>query len=440
MICGNTKLTSSYFSSSELTVHECFEIGCNLFEVKEYPLAKEWLNLVLNLIYIGENGSIINSENDFQYEVNTEENRIQKEIGGIENTTFSNQQTKAETKRSEAEDENEYEDEYKDEYEENEDNSDDGYNENDNENDAEDGDKSEMEDNLDKIYDPVYETRYGEYAPLYLYELDEEGNIVNESDIRSSDKKVSSSGFSSENYTVNYTNEKKPSAFKEDPATEKILIETLEYLALASYELGQKDEMRAYFNELLKINPEHVFKDLLVYLDTKEPQNLTDFDSLSDLQRHEWFANYSRLCQGKQVEQKELHQLKCKLDTLNHPLFILSPLRKEELHGDPEIVVYHGLLSDKHIDNILDQSEAYMARSRVGGGNVNLVRDVRVSQQTWLTYHSPTLKYIYRTVSAISGFDLTNAEDMQVANYGIGGQYDPHHDYFDNFVCKFKII
>nr|XP_036228686.1 prolyl 4-hydroxylase subunit alpha-2 [Bactrocera oleae] len=347
---------------SELSVDECFEIGSSLFEVKEYPLAKEWLQLVLKLLNIGEDASIKTSLKDFGNEENTEDELIEDEniIREVENAMFSNMQSNA--------------DDYED-------------------NSGNDGDEH-----------------------LVLYELDEEGNIIYENDIERSNN-----------------HQEKPSASEQDPLTEKILIETLEYLALANYELSQQDEMQIYINEILDINPEHVFKNLRVYMNTKEPQNRPAFDSFFDLQRFEWFANYSRLCQGQQVEQKGLHQLKCKLDTLNQPLFILAPLRKEELHADPEIVVYHGVLTDKHIDDILDQSEAHMVRSRVGGGNEHLVRDVRVSQQTWLTYHSPTLKYIYRTVSAITGFDLTNAEDMQVANYGIGGQYDPHHDYFDNF-------
>ncbi|XP_036224040.2 prolyl 4-hydroxylase subunit alpha-1 [Bactrocera oleae] len=365
---------SGVYYGSDLSVHECFEIGSNLFEVKEYPLAIEWLHLALKLIYNGETVSIKTSESDFGDKENTDDD--------------------TELRRNEAE--------YADEYDHEDDDDD------------EDGDDDDYED--DEMEDLIYEPRYGVFAPVVLFDWDEDGNIITEDDIERNDNR-----------------QEKSSASEQDPVTEKILIETLEYLTLANYELSQQDEMQIYINEILDINPEHVFKDLRVYMNTKEPQNRPAFDSFFDLQRFEWFANYSRLCQGQQVKQKGLHQLKCKLDTLNKPLFILAPLRKEELHADPEIVVYHGLLSDKHIDEILDQSEAHMVRSRVGGGNEHLVRDVRVSQQTWLTYHSPTLKYIYRTVSAITGFDLTNAEDMQVANYGIGGQYDPHHDYFDNF-------
>uniref|UniRef100_A0A0K8VS79 procollagen-proline 4-dioxygenase n=1 Tax=Bactrocera latifrons TaxID=174628 RepID=A0A0K8VS79_BACLA len=338
---------------SELSLVECFEIASNLFEAKEYPLAKEWLQLVLKLLKIGEYAT---SRKDFGDKDYTDDKLMQAENEMSE--MFSNLQS----------------------------NSDD------------------FDDNSENDID----------EHLAFYELDEEGDIIDESDNKRSNN-----------------NEEKPTTFEQDSKSKKILIETLEYLTLANYELGQQDEMQVYLDEILEINPEHVFKDLLVFMDTKKPQNHTDSKSFSVLQEQEWFANYSRLCQGKQLEQIELHQLKCTLETRNNPLFILAPLRKEELHADPEIVVYHGLLTDKHLDDILEQSEAHMVRSCVGGANIHLVRDERVSQQAWLSYNSSTTKYIYRTVSAITGFDLTNAEYMQVANYGIGGQYDPHRDYFD---------
>ncbi|XP_011211509.2 prolyl 4-hydroxylase subunit alpha-1 [Bactrocera dorsalis] len=340
---------------SELSIAECFEIGSNLFEAKEYILAQEWLQLVLKLLKSGEKASSKTTGEDIGGEEYPEDKLMQAE--NEMNEMFSNLQS--------------------------------------NPDDFDDNNENDIDDHL------------------VFFELDEEGNLIDESDNERSNN-----------------NEEKPTAFAQDSKANKTLIETLEYLTLANYELGQQDDMQVYLNQILEINPEHVFKDLLAYKHTEVPQNHTDSESFSVLQKQEWFANYSRLCQGKQVEQKELHQLKCTLETRNHPLFILAPLRKEELLADPEIVVYHGLLSDKHLDDILEQSEAHMVRSCVGGASIHLVRDERVSQQTWLSYNSSTTKYIYRMVSAITGFDLTNAERLQVANYGIGGQYDPHRDYF----------
>jgi prolyl 4-hydroxylase len=39
------------------------------------------------------------------------------------------------------------------------------------------------------------------------------------------------------------------------------------------------------------------------------------------------------------------------------------------------------------------------------------------------------LDQMSRRVGAITGLDMSTAEDLQVCNYGIGGHYEPHFDY-----------
>jgi len=42
-------------------------------------------------------------------------------------------------------------------------------------------------------------------------------------------------------------------------------------------------------------------------------------------------------------------------------------------------------------------------------------------------YHS-TFTTITKRIGAITGLDMETAEGLQVVNYGIGGQYEPHFD------------
>ncbi|CAD6992274.1 unnamed protein product [Ceratitis capitata] len=403
---------------SELSIRECFEIGCNLFEAKEFPLALSWLQLVLKFMSF-QGASNDTSTNDLESGELLEEDKILQGNGIDEGEVVAKQLD------HEGDDENEYN--YA-----NEDQDEDGY--------------YDEELDVDHYYDEedlIYEKRYGVFAPLVLYDIDEfESNLAIQEELddtfessglaNNADMDFDSAVTDDENSGINFAENSSSNNLtrENDPAVQKILLETLEYLALASYELGQQEAVSAYIDEILKLSPEHFFKDLEIYMKHKKALNLKYSDNLSDLQRNHWYSNYTRLCQGKRVPQRELRKLKCTLDTQNQPLFVLAPLRKEILHTDPEIVMYHGLLTDTHIDDILDEAENGMQRSRVGGLTASLVRDVRVSQQAWLPYNSTTMKYIYRTVSAISGLDLTNAETMQVANYGIGGQYDPHYDYF----------
>ena len=41
----------------------------------------------------------------------------------------------------------------------------------------------------------------------------------------------------------------------------------------------------------------------------------------------------------------------------------------------------------------------------------------------------PELTYLTELVKAVTNLSLDTAEEWQVANYGIGGQYDPHFDF-----------
>ena len=46
------------------------------------------------------------------------------------------------------------------------------------------------------------------------------------------------------------------------------------------------------------------------------------------------------------------------------------------------------------------------------------------SEKNDLNFHK-----LNRRISTISGVDHQYAEDMQMSNYGIGGQYEPHYDF-----------
>ncbi|PIO27648.1 hypothetical protein AB205_0217840, partial [Aquarana catesbeiana] len=48
----------------------------------------------------------------------------------------------------------------------------------------------------------------------------------------------------------------------------------------------------------------------------------------------------------------------------------------------------------------------------------------------WLSgYEHPVIERINTRIQEITGLDVTTAEELQVANYGVGGQYEPHFDF-----------
>ncbi|XP_031428629.2 prolyl 4-hydroxylase subunit alpha-1 [Clupea harengus] len=53
----------------------------------------------------------------------------------------------------------------------------------------------------------------------------------------------------------------------------------------------------------------------------------------------------------------------------------------------------------------------------------------RVSKSAWLTdEEDPVIDKLNQRLSDVTGLDMATAESLQVANYGIGGQYEPHFD------------
>ena len=63
--------------------------------------------------------------------------------------------------------------------------------------------------------------------------------------------------------------------------------------------------------------------------------------------------------------------------------------------------------------------------------------DYRVSKTAWLR-DDPMVEKLNRRISIISGVDHEYAEDMQMSNYGIGGQYEPHYDFRNSLSYSYE--
>jgi prolyl 4-hydroxylase len=67
-------------------------------------------------------------------------------------------------------------------------------------------------------------------------------------------------------------------------------------------------------------------------------------------------------------------------------------------------------------------------RAKVLGSNTV---DYRICQSGWLQDdHHKHIQDISRRVEDMTGLTTKTAEPLQIVNYGIGGQYDSHVDFF----------
>ncbi|XP_033149787.1 prolyl 4-hydroxylase subunit alpha-1 [Drosophila busckii] len=203
------------------------------------------------------------------------------------------------------------------------------------------------------------------------------------------------------------------------------LAEIYEYMALAHFELGADEQAQQILSVLLVLEPTHIAQHTATYLKhraAKCPKPQAE---------KPWYANYTLLCQGKRPMGVVFNEsaLSCYLDFQRHAVFTLAPLKVEQLHLNPAIDMYHGLLNDAQLDAVqLEAAKLESARSTISGGRKD---DHRISQQVWLEYNSPIMRSLKQLVGAISGYDMANADIMQMANYGIGGQYAPHFDFLN---------
>ncbi|MGH0164168.1 UNVERIFIED_CONTAM: hypothetical protein FKN15_056026 [Acipenser sinensis] len=115
-----------------------------------------------------------------------------------------------------------------------------------------------------------------------------------------------------------------------------------------------------------------------------------------------------------------------------NPRLLLAPMKEEDEWDSPRIVRYLDALSDTEIERIKEISKPQLARATVRDpkSGVLTVANYRVSKSTWLAAEDdPVVARVNQRIEDITGLTVETAELLQVANYGVGGQYEPHYDF-----------
>ncbi|XP_078483537.1 prolyl 4-hydroxylase subunit alpha-1-like [Ciona intestinalis] len=146
-------------------------------------------------------------------------------------------------------------------------------------------------------------------------------------------------------------------------------------------------------------------------------------------------VDYERLCRGEgiHIPPSVERKLKCYLYTNNgHPRLLLQPVKLEELWHSPHLVRFHGIMSDKEIAMIKSLAKPRLRRATVQNPVTGVLEfaHYRVSKSAWLKDEDhPVIKRVCQRISDVTGLSMETAEELQIANYGVGGQYEPHFDY-----------
>ncbi|XP_047199488.1 prolyl 4-hydroxylase subunit alpha-2 isoform X3 [Hippoglossus stenolepis] len=151
---------------------------------------------------------------------------------------------------------------------------------------------------------------------------------------------------------------------------------------------------------------------------------------------------YEALCRGEglQMNEAKRSRLFCRYhDGKQNPRLLLKPMKEEDEWDSPHIVRYLNVLSDQEIAKIKELSKPRLARATVRDPKTGILTtaNYRVSKSAWLEEEDdPVISRVNQRIEDITGLEVDTAELLQVANYGVGGQYEPHYDFsrrpFDN--------
>ncbi|XP_031729983.1 prolyl 4-hydroxylase subunit alpha-2 isoform X1 [Anarrhichthys ocellatus] len=151
---------------------------------------------------------------------------------------------------------------------------------------------------------------------------------------------------------------------------------------------------------------------------------------------------YEALCRGEGLQMNDARRsrLFCRYqDGKRNPRLLLKPMKEEDEWDSPHIVRYLEVLSHQETEKIKELAKPRLARATVRDPKTGVLTtaNYRVSKSAWLEeVDDPVIVRVNQRIEDITGLEVDTAELLQVANYGVGGQYEPHYDFsrrpFDN--------
>ncbi|KAM8852381.1 prolyl 4-hydroxylase subunit alpha-1b isoform 2-T2 [Synchiropus picturatus] len=239
----------------------------------------------------------------------------------------------------------------------------------------------------------------------------------------------------------------------EESPLDKVTV--LDYLSYAIYQQGEIQRALEYTKRLLELDPEHQRANgNLKYFEfqlekqrkaaKEEPQeqkeevkvNKTEKKkSKKEFQLIPERKKYEMLCRGEGIRMTPRRQsrLFCRyFDNNRHPKYVLAPVKQQDEWDRPYIVRYLDIISDKEIEKVKQLAKPRLRRATVHDPQTGKLTTAqyRVSKSAWLTgYDDPAIDVINQRIEDLTGLEMDTAEELQVANYGVGGQYEPHFDF-----------
>uniref|UniRef100_A0A1A8DPZ6 Prolyl 4-hydroxylase subunit alpha-1 n=1 Tax=Nothobranchius kadleci TaxID=1051664 RepID=A0A1A8DPZ6_NOTKA len=241
----------------------------------------------------------------------------------------------------------------------------------------------------------------------------------------------------------------------EESTIDKVTV--LDYLSYAIYQQGEIERALEYTKRLLELDPEHQrAKGNVKYFEfqLEKQRKAEEEESKKQPERpkretpekrkkktKKSFSlvpekkKYEMLCRGEGIKLTPARQsrLFCRYYDNNHnPMYVLAPVKLQDEWDRPHIVRYLDIISDVEIEKIKQLAKPRLRRATISNPITGVLETAsyRISKSAWLTaYEDPMIEKINQRIEDLTGLEMDTAEELQVANYGVGGQYEPHFDF-----------
>uniref|UniRef100_A0A8C4NS52 Prolyl 4-hydroxylase subunit alpha-1 n=1 Tax=Dicentrarchus labrax TaxID=13489 RepID=A0A8C4NS52_DICLA len=241
----------------------------------------------------------------------------------------------------------------------------------------------------------------------------------------------------------------------EESTIDKVTV--LDYLSYSIYQQGEIERALEYTKRLLELDPEHQrAKGNLKYFEFQLEKQKNAAEDVSHKQKEpgkketaekrkkpKKVSNhliperkkYEMLCRGEgnRMTPRRWSRLFCRYHDNNHnPMYVLAPAKQQDEWDRPYIVRYLDIISDKEIERVKQLAKPRLRRATISNPITGVLETApyRISKSAWLTaYEDPMIDKINQRIEDLTGLEMDTAEELQVANYGVGGQYEPHFDF-----------
>ncbi|XP_027132906.1 prolyl 4-hydroxylase subunit alpha-1-like isoform X1 [Larimichthys crocea] len=221
----------------------------------------------------------------------------------------------------------------------------------------------------------------------------------------------------------------------------------LDYLSFSVYQQGELERALDFTKRLLELDPTHqrasgnlkYFEYQLVKQKKAEDKDEGEARAKTKKGRPDDYLperkKYEQLCRGEGIRMTPRRQsrLFCRYyDNDRHPKYVIGPVKQEDEWDRPRIVRYHDIVSDTEIEKVKELAKPRLRRATISNPVTGVLETAhyRISKSAWLgAFEHPVVDRINQRIEDITGLDVTTAEELQVANYGVGGQYEPHFDF-----------